>query len=766
MARPGAQLYALAVPLLLAGCGGGGGMPIQSTPPPAVSVPAPPPASSPVTTPAGATRDFDTAEYRASSGPRVHGAIAAYEAGASGAGVLVGIVDGGLTDAAGEFTGRISPLSRDFGGNGSLLDAGGHGTAVAETLAGGRNGRHVLGIAWGAELLVLRTDRPGTCAAGGCEHSTAAMAQAVDHAWRSGARIVNISMGGDGTAPDLMSAVSRATAAETIVVVAAGNAKAGQTPSTTPSPLAASIADPAFGHGLVIIATSVDEDGTISAFSNGAAGHETRTLSALGGAVRTLDNKGAELFYTGTSFAAPQIAGAAALLAQAFPNLTSAQIVQLLLTTATDAGDPGPDAVYGMGILDVARAFQPQGQLSLAGTGAPLGLAETSLLSAAMGDARPAALGAVVLDGYARPYRTDLALGVERPGPRGRLTAALAGTQRHIQGLAGPLSLSFSFAADRPADGQGVAPTPGETERTRAQLLAGTIAARLSPRTSAAFGLRTGLETLEARLDAGPRPAFLLADAGNGTPALELRPESSAAVTHRLAPGLTLLQGVEIGMVDSTAERPGPEWRLPGRTAHYQAALAGLALARGRLTVAGKLRLVNEHGSLLGARFARALGAQSARSLFAGAELRLDMAAGLTLGGVLQQGWTHAQAGGALTEGGLLRTRAWALDLTRIGLLAPNDLAGLRIAAPLRVISSRFPLALPQSWDWQSATATIARVPLDLTPRGSERVYELSYGVGLSGGWLGANLFARTEPGNIAARRDDYGAALRWSARF
>ncbi len=765
MASRSAQLCAIVAALLLAGCGGGGS-PVQSTPAPAIPTPATPSASTPVTTPSTSPADFDTAEYRASSGPRFHGAIAAYEAGASGAGVLVGIVDGGLTDAAGEFTGRISPLSRDFGGNGSIRDASGHGTAVAEALAGGRNDRHVLGMAWGAELLVLRTDQPGSCAAGGCEHGTAAMAQAVDHAWRSGARIVNISLGGDGAAPDLMAAVSRATAAGTIVVVAAGNAKAGQMPSAGPSPLAASIADPTYGRGLVIVATSVDEDGQISAFSNGVSGHETRGLSALGGAVRTVDNKGAELFYTGTSFAAPQIAGAAALLAQAFPNLTSAQIVQLLLTTATDAGAPGPDALYGMGILDVARAFQPQGQLSLAGTGAALGLAETSLLSTAMGDARPEALSAVVLDGYARPYRTDLALGVERPGPRGRLTAALAGTQRHIQGMAGPLSLAFTLAPDRLMDARGMPEARGEARQAGAQLIAGTLAARLSPRTSAAFGLRAGLETLAARLDDAPRPTFLLAEAGAGAPALELRPESSAALKHSVAPGLMLLHGVETGVVDSAAERPGPDWRLPSRTAHYQAALAALSLARGPVSLGAKLRLVTEQGSVLGARFARALGAQSARSLFAGAELRLEMAAGLMLGGAMQRGWTYAQAGGALTEGGLLRTRGWALDLARAGLFAPGDMAGLRIAAPLRVTSSRFALSLPQSWDWQSATATVARVPLDLVPRGSERIYELSYGLGMSGGWLGANLFARSEPGNVAAQRGDYGAALRWSARF
>src|SRR4051812_46408842 len=103
-----ALLFAGASALLLAGCGeGGGGGAVLSTPAP-ISTPAPTPTPSPVSTPAATTVNYDTAEYRSSSGPSFHGAITAYEAGASGAGVTVGIVDSGLADVGGEFTGRIS----------------------------------------------------------------------------------------------------------------------------------------------------------------------------------------------------------------------------------------------------------------------------------------------------------------------------------------------------------------------------------------------------------------------------------------------------------------------------------------------------------------------------------------------------------------------------------------------------------------------------------------------------------------------------------
>jgi len=194
--------------------------------------------------------------------------------------------------------------------------------------------------------------------------------------------------------------------------------------------------------------------------------------------------------------------------------------------------------------------------------------------------------------------------------------------------------------------------------------------------------------------------------------------------------------------------------------------LSALSVDRGRLGVTAGVRLVSEDGSMLGARFAPALGAQSARSLFASMDVRFEPVAGLTLDAGMQRGWTHAAAGGALDEGAMLRTRSWSLGLMQGGLFGHGDVFGLRVAAPLRVTGGRFALNLPQSWDWQSETATMARMPIALVPRGSERDYELSYGLGVSDGWLGANLFMRSEAGNVAAMPDDYGAAVRWSVRW
>ncbi len=66
----------------------------------------------------------------------------------------------------------------------------------------------------------------------------------------------------------------------------------------------------------------------------------------------------------GTSFAAPRVAGAAALVRQKFPLLDGAELKSLLLNTATDMGASGPDPIYGMGKLDLGNALSPQGMFS------------------------------------------------------------------------------------------------------------------------------------------------------------------------------------------------------------------------------------------------------------------------------------------------------------------------------------------------------------------------------------------------------------------
>ena len=127
---------------------------------------------------------------------------------------------------------------------------------------------------------------------------------------------------------------------------------------------------------MVIIAGSVgvnDGDGRIdvnqiSTFSNRAGTGAQCYLMALGYSDRAPDQTGPQFLWSGTSFSAPTISGAVALMAQAFPNLTGAQIVSILFQSADDLGAAGTDSIYGHGRLNIATAFQPIGTTSLAGS--------------------------------------------------------------------------------------------------------------------------------------------------------------------------------------------------------------------------------------------------------------------------------------------------------------------------------------------------------------------------------------------------------------
>src|ERR1051325_8395184 len=93
----------------------------------------------------------------------------------------------------------------------------------------------------------------------------------------------------------------------------------------------------------------------ISDFSNRAGTGAAYYLMALGYRDRAPDETGTQYYWSGTSFSAPTITGAVALMAQAFPNLTGKQIVSILFQTADDLGASGVDSIFGHGRLNIQK---------------------------------------------------------------------------------------------------------------------------------------------------------------------------------------------------------------------------------------------------------------------------------------------------------------------------------------------------------------------------------------------------------------------------
>lgn len=739
MRATGLARASLIAPLLaLAACGGGGSGGVESTPTPVTPTTTTPPVTPPVTP----TVNYDTAEYRASNAASAAGALTAYQAGASGQGVTVGVIDSGISDPTGELAGRISPASTDIAGSRGIADEDGHGTAVSMIVAAGRNDAGILGVAWNATVLALRTDGAGSCASGSCTHSDADIATALTYAVANGAKVVNISLGGSTAGGLLRNAVAQATAAGVIVVIAAGNGS-----NLSPDGFASSLAS--VGNGLAIIAMAVDATGQKASFSNGAAGQEANTLAALGVDVATLDANGNLVYGDGTSFATPAIAGAAALLSQAFPNLTPAQIVALLKSSATDAGASGTDSVYGAGILNLAKAFAPQGQTSLAATSTAVTTSAISSLSAPMGDAAASAAGitAVVTDTLGRAYTMNIGGSIARPGAPTALVESIGPGTRSVSGtFAGGRALSLSIA-DRPTG------TLTRADREApARLLSARMASRLDDDSAIAFGFATSAESLAPLLGGDAAPAFVAART-DLLPRSAFRADRSMMLRQDLGRHLAL-------------ETTGETGRLTGRTAgRYDRFGMAARMARGPAALTLGIERLHEASSLLGARLAPVFGGGAATTRFATA--RLDLAAGRwSLSGRAQRGWTEAGAGGALTRGGRLTSQSWSGEIGRRGLFSGRDAIHVRVAQPLRVIASDMPLSLPVAYDYASVTATNVVQQLDLTPAGRERDAEIAWTGPLGDGWLTANLYARTQPGNIAAAPDDVGIAARFRLAF
>ncbi|WP_375404777.1 S8 family peptidase [uncultured Sphingomonas sp.] len=773
------RIGAGAAALMLGACGGGGGGP-ASTPAPPVATPAPAPAPTPTPTPTPTPAPAptpaptptptppataDTPEYRATVGAVSMNALAAYRRAATGAGVGVAVIDTGVDLQSEEFGGRLSAASRDVAGNASADDEGGHGTAVAFTVAGRRNGVGTHGVAYEATLIALRADRPGSCATeavddedSGCRFGTDAIARGVDAARLAGARVINISLGGgDPMPPTLREAVSRATAAGIVIVIAGGNDG-----TADPDPFSLVALDAGVARGQVIIAGSVGAGDAISEFSDRAGSGAPAFLSAVGERVRAPDEEGTPFLWSGTSFAAPQISGAVALLAQAFPNLTGAQIVDLLLTTARDAGAAGVDPVYGRGVLDLSRAFQPVGVVSVAGSGAAVSLTGGGTLSAPMGDARASGAGAVILDGFSRAFAVDLADGLKRDTPTPALVRALGGGRIRTVGMATDatsVAMTLAPVGDRGVQLRRAELAPGDAQAARA--VAGSVTQRLGSRASFAFGFGTGGQALGARLSGSAEPAFLIAGAGGH--GFDAGADGAAALRHRFG-NLGVTIAAESGRVSSRRDDDlrGGRWRQSG----YDRVALSLDRQVGPVAATLTGSRLAERDTLLGARMGSALGGPAGTSWFADAGARVDFGGRWTLGGGYCRGWTTARLSG-LEGGGLLRSAAWSADVGAAGLFAPGDGAGLRIAQPLRVASGGLDLVLPTNWSYvERRVDAWTRQSLSLAPTGRELDVEARYALPLGAGTLEGNLFWRRDPGHVARGNDDRGLAVRYGFVF
>jgi subtilase-type serine protease len=281
---------------------------------------------------------------------------------------------------------------------------GSHGTHVGGIAAGNRDGGEMHGVAFNAQIISAENGDPGPEDGIILGNDGAVYQAGWDALIASGARIINNSWGigitekfdqggKDPAYPHFTLADAQkqfdqikqilgtkaggayqgaidAARSGIVTIFAAGNdsnlnnpdAMAGLAyfvPEIAPNWLSvASLQDPN-NTGDYSISTFSSRCGYTASFCVAAPG--TRVYSSIieGNSVDNLTTGYAK--YSGTSMAAPHVAGSIAVLMERFPYMTGAQVASVLKTTTTDMGAPGIDALYGWGMINLGKAINGPG---------------------------------------------------------------------------------------------------------------------------------------------------------------------------------------------------------------------------------------------------------------------------------------------------------------------------------------------------------------------------------------------------------------------
>ena len=249
---------------------------------------------------------------------------------ATGSQITVAVIDTAVDVGHPAIASRIAGIQDFVGAN--APDA--HGTAVAGLIAGGGD---IAGVAPGARILAL------TAFAGGSGGGTSdRIAQAIDFAINSGARVLNMSFSGP-TDPVVAQLTQVALSRGRIVVAAAGNGGPGAPPSW-----------PAAVPGVIAVTATGPDDQLYAGANHGSY----ISVAAPGVDVLSIAPQGRVGVLSGTSMAAAHVSGLVALLLERHGSASPAQIRALLERTAIDLGPPGRDTGFGAGRVDTLSALQ------------------------------------------------------------------------------------------------------------------------------------------------------------------------------------------------------------------------------------------------------------------------------------------------------------------------------------------------------------------------------------------------------------------------
>jgi len=247
--------------------------------------------------------------------------------------IIIAVIDTGVSTAHGDLSAKVLAGRNVWSNADGADDQVGHGTSVAGIAAAmSNNGVGIAGVSWASPILpVVVVDESGR---GTTRHIAKGMIWAVQHQ----ARVINVSFAPLQADRTVLRAAQFVRARGGLTLISAGND--GETYTTPKNPAA-------------VFVGALNADAQRASFSS-AGPFVDLTAPGTGILAPALD--GGCSGVSGTSFASPIVAGAAALVWSVRPDLRPATVTDLLLSTARDVGPAGRDDEYGEGVLDAQAA--------------------------------------------------------------------------------------------------------------------------------------------------------------------------------------------------------------------------------------------------------------------------------------------------------------------------------------------------------------------------------------------------------------------------
>ncbi|MEN3356725.1 MAG: rane-anchored mycosin [Mycobacteriales bacterium] len=253
----------------------------------------------------------------------------------TGKGVIVAVIDSGVQATAPQLLGQVLPgFDVVTGSGGGDTDCAGHGTFVAGIIAARPvPGIGFTGVAPGVKILPIRQSVAAK------DGTASGMARAIRLAVNAGARVINVSSSSFFDSAGLRAAVDFAERHDVLIVAAAANEAQSGNPKSYPA-----------SYPGVVAVGAIGPDGKRGDFSETG---DFIDLVAPGVDVLSVAARGnGHLVGQGTSFAAPFVAGVAALIRSYYPSLPASAVKRRLELTADHPGTHLPDPQLGYGVVN------------------------------------------------------------------------------------------------------------------------------------------------------------------------------------------------------------------------------------------------------------------------------------------------------------------------------------------------------------------------------------------------------------------------------